>query len=939
MTWELLADGPKALAEFGLTWLCQSSALLALGMLAGRMLRRSGPAVQSAAYRTTLAAVLVCPVASTLLASLGLDGVTLRLPVAEAARAEVAPARSTPPLVASTAPIPVVRPPVNPEQPIAPPSPAPTPRLEAARARPWPWPRPLLPHSPMPRASSRDWLAVSVAVGLGVWAAGALLMGLRLVVGLRAMVRLRGSAIPAGPAEEALCLDLARRMKLAPPKVLLAPFLHSPCVDGLRRPAILLPDDSGADLRDTFVHELAHLARRDIWWNLLRQSASALLWFQPLLWVLSRRMEVTAEEVCDDYVVQFGANRVSYAGLLVELARRTLPPVPSMAVGMISFRSLLARRVVRILDSSRAPSTRAGRRAVLLMLIAGLAGTSLAGLLGVGSPRRQARAETKAGDDAKKAGPIRGRVVGPDGGPVVGAWVVAWSSTYQPDGVGSEFFAKRRHETTIRVTGSDGRYEVAGDPSRSTIFARAPGFGPGYRKEDGTITLTEGDRAIHGRLVDLEGRPVEGASIRLLQLYTLPDPKDRGDAESRPGPYQFPYDKSFGFDGEATLPGGVVTDADGRFRIEGLGIDAVASLRITGPTIARKEVKVMTRAMARVTRDDTQEPGSMGLEEPGLYGADCTIVAQASRPIEGSVRDLETGEPIPGAIVTAYQVGGQNLTIEGQITATTDAEGHYRLLGLPVGNGHRLSVYPPLDRPYFITRGLAVPSLVGLDPVSFDIRLRRGSWIAGRVFDAKTDRPVKASVDYFPFLANHHAKDYANFIDNGGFSIEVKTRYRTDDEGRFRVVGLPGRGVVVARADNGAYLVGFGSEAIAGKDNEGHLPTFDRISPTIYQAIREVDVPVGQQTTLRDLPVDPGDSVVLKFVDEAGKPVEQVVAHGLVPVGADSGDHNVYDHATSAKVGGLEPGKPRTVVLQQGDRKLGARRAVAGRRPEGRARR
>src|SRR4051812_48177442 len=70
----------SALAWFGLTWAIQSSALLALGLLAGRVLRRTGPAVQSGVYRTTLVAVLVCPFASTLLASMGYEGPDLRLP-------------------------------------------------------------------------------------------------------------------------------------------------------------------------------------------------------------------------------------------------------------------------------------------------------------------------------------------------------------------------------------------------------------------------------------------------------------------------------------------------------------------------------------------------------------------------------------------------------------------------------------------------------------------------------------------------------------------------------------------------------------------------------------------------------------------------------------------------------------------------------------------
>ena len=75
-----LAVLARELSGFGLTWLVQSSVLLALGLVAGRYLRRSGPAVQSGVYRTTLAAVLVCPFASARLGAAGFDGLSLRLP-------------------------------------------------------------------------------------------------------------------------------------------------------------------------------------------------------------------------------------------------------------------------------------------------------------------------------------------------------------------------------------------------------------------------------------------------------------------------------------------------------------------------------------------------------------------------------------------------------------------------------------------------------------------------------------------------------------------------------------------------------------------------------------------------------------------------------------------------------------------------------------------
>ncbi len=250
-------------------------------------------------------------------------------------------------------------------------------------------------------------------------------MGARLVVGHRRMTRLRAMAVPVEPGTEAICRELAVQMRVTTPAVLRSPFLFSPCLDGLLRPAILLPDDVGENLRETFVHELAHLARRDGLWNLVRRSSVAALWVQPLLWSLSRRLESAAEEVCDDYVVQFGADRARYAGHLLELAGRALPPTAPAGVGMIALRSMLARRIVRLLDTSRSLSTRAGTRAVLAMLIVGLAGTLLAGLLGVGSGENEASAQVAEAKPAPTHEIVRGQVVGPDGKPVPGAKIIA----------------------------------------------------------------------------------------------------------------------------------------------------------------------------------------------------------------------------------------------------------------------------------------------------------------------------------------------------------------------------------------------------------------------------------------------------------------------------------------------------------------------------------
>ena len=195
--------------------------------------------------------------------------------------------------------------------------------------------------------SQPDLLATIAAVGMLAWFLGSVFLGVRLIIGQRRMRRLRASAVPAAADATVLCQQVAERMRVSAPEVLKSPFLFSPCLDGVLRPVILLPEDAEENLLDTFVHELAHLVRHDGLWNLLGRVTTAALWVQPLLWVLSRRLESTAEEVCDDHVVQFGADRVQYAGQLVELAGRSLPPTAATAVGMIALRSTLARRVLR----------------------------------------------------------------------------------------------------------------------------------------------------------------------------------------------------------------------------------------------------------------------------------------------------------------------------------------------------------------------------------------------------------------------------------------------------------------------------------------------------------------------------------------------------------------------------------------------------------------
>jgi hypothetical protein len=115
------------------------------------------------------------------------------------------------------------------------------------------------------------------------------------------------------------------------------------------------------------LHELAHLKRRDVLWNWLGHLVCALGFFQPLLWVLARRLEDVSDVACDDYVVHFGSCGRSYALELFRWATLSRGGWREAVAGagVVRFRSSLGQRTVRILDDSLPRALEAARGIVL----------------------------------------------------------------------------------------------------------------------------------------------------------------------------------------------------------------------------------------------------------------------------------------------------------------------------------------------------------------------------------------------------------------------------------------------------------------------------------------------------------------------------------------------------------------------------------------------
>ena len=204
-----------------------------------------------------------------------------------------------------------------------------------------------------------------------LWAAGALLGIGRLALGAARVDGLVRHARPlaAATAGDALLANCAQTAGVRRPELRESGAVASPLRAGWLRPCILIPAAAEAPSREVLLHELAHLRRRDLWWMTLAHLAGALWWFHPLAWNAARRMERSAENVCDDLVVRWSGDAAGYAAQLLAFARSG-PPARGLAlagVAVTGFRSGLGQRIARLLAPGHRAQVAIGRAGAALL--------------------------------------------------------------------------------------------------------------------------------------------------------------------------------------------------------------------------------------------------------------------------------------------------------------------------------------------------------------------------------------------------------------------------------------------------------------------------------------------------------------------------------------------------------------------------------------------
>jgi len=214
-----------------------------------------------------------------------------------------------------------------------------------------------------------------------VWLAGAAAMLWRLAREARALARLRHAPAPAS-VRAALRATVRARLVTSLPEIGEA-RVRSPQVAGWWRPRLLVPRGlpallDAAELEAVLLHELAHVRRGDLRWNLLQRIVLALLWFHPVAWALQATIARERERCCDALAVRHGAHPAALARALVKLAEAGARP--TLAMSMSQGGTALVERVHDLMTPPRPGTALHGRRA-------GAAAVSLGCVLALGAGR------------------------------------------------------------------------------------------------------------------------------------------------------------------------------------------------------------------------------------------------------------------------------------------------------------------------------------------------------------------------------------------------------------------------------------------------------------------------------------------------------------------------------------------------------------------------
>lgn len=125
---------------------------------------------------------------------------------------------------------------------------------------------------------------------------------------------------------------------------------------GLVNPRILLPkiDLAQDELRFILKHELIHYKRKDLWYKSLVLIATAIHWFNPIIYLMAKAIDMQCELSCDDAIVQDTNQyiRQQYSETLIGIAKYQSKLKTALSTNYLGGKKGMKKRLFFIMDTA-----------------------------------------------------------------------------------------------------------------------------------------------------------------------------------------------------------------------------------------------------------------------------------------------------------------------------------------------------------------------------------------------------------------------------------------------------------------------------------------------------------------------------------------------------------------------------------------------------------
>jgi TonB family protein len=216
---------------------------------------------------------------------------------------------------------------------------------------------------------------IKIINGLGIiWIVGSFVLLIKLLYGIVSLRKFKKNFEEIRDRRILDILETAEESFTNHPRasVFASRKVFSPLAFGIFKPLVILPQGlhkklNDSEIRGILLHELSHIYHKDQISGILQRLASAIHWWNPIVYSLSADFSRAREEISDNHVL-LENDKKEYAECLINLAERTslISRLP-VWTGMASPHFPLKDRVKNILSKERRMDTRLNKTTICMI--------------------------------------------------------------------------------------------------------------------------------------------------------------------------------------------------------------------------------------------------------------------------------------------------------------------------------------------------------------------------------------------------------------------------------------------------------------------------------------------------------------------------------------------------------------------------------------------